>query len=244
MVIGDNPTEIVEKYGAEHKVEPYVKYKYLSANKYQENAIKVLSSILDKFDTLGLTPAVKESLKLRLETLKKLTPFEYYRELTDGMYYDENGNALSEENPDKKYNTCRIGRNFALPLILKDGTETYSALSKDVDWNTMNSANKEAYEAAWELVVDGREPTNDQEKTIYESMKDKEAYFSKFKSKEAYVAYNTNYWNYAYADKDGWVDVDDDGNDEKWILEYYDRFIAKLKPTDLVTIFECSTNDG
>ena len=244
MVVGNNPNQIIEKYGSDYKVEPYVKYKYLDSKKYQDAAIKALSAILDKSDTIGINPALKDGLQNRLETLTKLTAFEYYRELTDGMYYDENGNALSEENPKIKYNTCRLGRNFCTPLKLKDGTESYSALAKDIDWNAMNGANKEVYEAAWELVVDGREPQNEQEKTIYESMKDKEAYFENFKSKDNYVTYSTAYWNYAYADENGWCDVDDDGNEERWINEFYDRFVDKLKPNDLVSIFECSINNG
>ena len=244
MVVGENPKSIVEKYGSEYKTEPYVKYKYLNAKKYQDTAIKALDTMLANIDKIGLPPTTKEALENRLDTIKKLSPFEYYRELTDGMYYDENGNALSEENPNVKYNTCRIGRNFCIPLKLKDGSESYNALAKDVDWDSMNGANKEVYEAAWELVVDRREPLDEQEKTIYESMKDKEAYFSNFKSKEDYVTYSTAYWNYAYADENGWVDVDDNGNEEKWINEFYSRFVENLKPNDLVTIFECSINNG
>ena len=244
MVVGENPKQIVEKYGSDYKSEPYVKYKYLNAKKYQDTAIKAIQTMLDNVDKIGLQQTLKEALQARLDNLSKLTPFEYYRELTDGMYYNENGDALSEDNPNVKYNTCRIGRNFCIPLKLKDGSESYSALAKDVDWDAMNGANKEVYEAAWELVVDGREPQNDQEKIIYESMKDREAYFENFKSKEAYVTYSTAYWNYAYADKNGWVDVDDDGNEEKWINDFFPRFVEKLKPNDLVSIFECSINNG
>ena len=244
MVVGNNPKQIVEKYGSDYKSEPYVKYKYLNAKKYQDTAIKAIKTMLDNVETIGLQPTMKEALQNRLDTLSALTPFEYYRELTDGMYYNEDGDALSEENPNVKYNTCRAGRNFALPLKLKDGTEAYSALAKDVDWGAMNGANKAVYEAAWELVVDGREPQSDDEKTIYEAMKDKEAYFEKFKSKEAYVTYSTAYWNYAYADENGWVDVDDDGNEERWINDFFHRFVENIKPNDLVTIYECSINNG
>ena len=244
MVVGENPKQIIEKYSSQYKVEPYIKYKYLNAETYQKGAIKAINGILKNEDMIGLSPTVKEVLEQRLETLHKLTPFEYYRELTDGLYYNEDGDALSEENPNAKYNTCRIGRNFSLPLKLKDGSEAYSALAKDIDWDSMNGANKDVYGAAWELVVDGRGPQTEEEKTIYEAMKDKDGYFSKFKSKEAYVKYNTSYWNYAYADANGWTDLDDDGNEEKWINEFYDRFITKLNPNDLVTIFECSTNNG
>lgn len=244
MVVGNNPEDIVKKYSSEYKQEPYVKYKYLDAKKYQDAALKTLKAVLDNFDKINMSPHVKEALQERLANISDLSPFEYYRELTDGMYYNENGDALSEENPNIKYNTCRIGRNFAIPLKLKDGTESYSALAKDIDWESMNGANKSVYEAAWELVIDGREPQSDDEKTIYEAMKDKEAYFEKFKSKEAYVTYSTAYWNYAYADENGWVDVDDDGNEEKWINDFFTRFVKNIKPNDLVTIYECSINNG
>lgn len=243
MVVGEQPNELVKKYDKASKIEPYVKYKYLNAKKYQDNAIKVLTKLLENKDVVGLQPTMKESLEKRLETLQMLTPFEYYRELTDGMYYNEDGDALCDDNPNGKYNTCKIGRNFAPPLKLKDGTESYQALAKNVDWEAMNGLNKGIYEAAWELVVEGREPINEEEKSIYESMKDKVAYFSNFKSKENYVTYSTAYWNYAYADKDGWCDVDDANDEERWINDFFPRFVEKLNPNDLVTIFECSVNN-
>lgn len=244
MVVGDDPLKIVEKYGANFKSEPYVKYRYLDAKKYKNNAIKVLSKLLESEDKIGINAQIKSSLKHRLEILKRMSPFDYYRELTDGMFYDDDGNALSEENPDCKYNTCRVGRNFSLPLKLKDGSESYSALSKDIDWEVMNGANKHVYERAWEIVVDGDKPKTEEEETIANSMGDKKSYFSNFSSKEKYVNYCTAYWNYAYVDENGWVDVDDNGNEEEWISEFYSRFVENLKPNDLVSIFECSVNNG
>ena len=75
-------------------------------------------------------------------------------------------------------------------------------------------------------------------------MKDKTTYFSNFKNKEDYVNYSTRYWNYAFVDKDGWIDVDTYGGDEKeWINTFYERFISKLNPNDLITIYECSVNN-
>ena len=158
------------------------------------------------------------------------------------MYYDENGNALSTENPNGHWKTARIGKNFSLPLKLKDGSESYSARCGDIDWDAMNEPT-ELYEAAWEMVVEGREPTNEQEERVYESMKDKLTYFSNFKSKEDYVTYSTSYWNYAFVNKDGWVDMANE-DERKWINNFYDRFIATIDPNDLVTIYECSVNNG
>lgn len=240
MVIGDDPMKIIEKYGADFKVEPYIKYRYLDAKKYHSTAIKTLKQVINNFNSLSIKPNIKETLTNRLENISKLTPFEYYRELTDGLFYDNDGNAISEENPNIKYNTCKKGRNFSLPLILKDGSESYSALVKDIDWEAMNGKNKGIYEAAWEMVMEDRKPQNDIEEQTYNSMKDKTAYFSNFKSKEDYVTYSTSYWNYAYADINGWIDVDDEGDEMKWIKNFYSRFIKNLNPNDLVSIFECS----
>lgn len=242
MVVGDNHKELMDKYSLDLEVDSYVRYEYLKADKYQSNSIKALDNLLSHGDEIGLEPQVKESLERRIKTLKGMTPFEYYRELTEGMYYDENGNALSTENPNGHWKTARIGKNFSLPLKLKDGTESYSARACDIDWDAMNEPT-ELYEAAWEMVVDGREPTNEQEERVYESMKDKSAYFSNFKNKEDYVTYSTSYWNYAVVNKDGWVDMVNE-DERKWINNFYDRFIATLDPNDLVTIYECSVNNG
>jgi hypothetical protein len=242
MVVGDNHKELMDKYSLDLEVDSYVRYEYLKADKYQSNSIKALDNLLSHGDEIGLEPQVKESLERRIKTLKGMTPFEYYRELTEGMYYDENGNALSTENPNGHWKTARIGKNFSLPLKLKDGTESYSARACDIDWDAMNEPT-ELYEAAWEMVVDGREPTNEQEERVYESMKDKSAYFSNFKNKEDYVTYSTSYWNYAFVNKDGWVDMVNE-DERKWINNFYDRFIATIDPNDLVTIYECSVNNG
>ena len=244
MVVGDNHKEIMAKYSIDLEVDSYVKYEYLKADKYLNNSIKALDGILSNADKIGLEPSVKENLSARIKVLKKMTPFEYYRELTDGMYYDNEGNALSTENPEGHWNTARIGRNFSLPLKLKDGTESYSALAKDVDWESMRESPK-LYEAAWEMVMEGREPSDEEEEKVYEAMKDKTTYFSNFKNKEEYVSYSTSYWNYGYVDENGWIDVDSDKSDEKeWINKFYDRFIKNLDPNSLVTIYECTVNNG
>lgn len=241
MVVGDNHKELMDKYSIDLQVDSYVKYEYLKADKYLNNAIKALDNILENADKIGIDQSVKDSLSHRVKILRKMTPFEYYRGLTDGLYYDENGNALTNENPEGHWKTARIGRNFALPLKLKDGSESYSARMDDIDWMAMNEPTA-LYEAAWEMVVDGREPTNEEEERVYQSMKDKTTYFSNFKDKEDYVNYSTSYWNYAFVDENGWKDVDEEGDEKKWINNFFERFIKNLKPNDLITIYECSVN--
>lgn len=242
MVVGDNHKELMDKYSFDLEVEPYVRYEYLKADKYQNNSIKALDNLLNNADKVGLEPQLKEGLERRIKALKKMTPFEYYRELTEGLYYDENGNALTTENPNGHWVTARIGKNFSLPLKLKDGTETYSAKADDIDWWAMNEPTA-MYEAAWEMVMEGREPTNAAEERVYESMKDKTAYFSNFKDKEDYVTYSTSYWYYAFVDKNGWVDMTNE-DEKKWITNFFERFVKNIDPNDTVTIYECTVNNG
>ena len=240
MVVGSNPSSIMEKYDIKKEVEPYVKYKYLDAEKYKKSAIKILENLLENYDKIGIQIASKELLEERLKALKTISTFDYYKELTQGLYYNNNGDAVTTENKDGHWVTARIGRNFALPLKLKNGDETYSALKQDVDWELMHKTNQEVYATTWEMVMEGKEPSTEKEKIIYESMKDKEAYFSNFKNKEAYVNYSTSYWNYAYVDeKNGWIDINST-NSEEWINNFYDRFVKNIKDDELITIFECS----
>lgn len=245
MVVGDNPTDIMEKYNINKEGQPFIKYKYLDAKKYKDSAIKVLEQLIENHDKIGLNGFTKELLEERLKRLKELSIFEYYRELTDGLFYDENGNALSTENKNGQWVTCRIGKHFALPLKLKNGEEKYSAFNKDIDWNAMHQTNQNIYKRAWEMVMENSEPSNSEEEKIFQAMKDKQQYFSNFKDKDAYVNYSTSYWNYAYVDeKKGWIDVNESNNENEWINNFYDRFVKPLNDDDLVTIFECTTNNG
>lgn len=240
MVVGDNPTELMSKYEIGIEVEPYVKYKYKDAEKMRNNAIKLLNGIIKDQEKLGLNPLHIDSLKERLRELKSLTRFEYYKNLVEGYYIDSDGNAISSENPNGKWQTSKIGNNFSLPLILKDGTTSKQALCKDIDWDAMHMVNTITYETVWDLVVEGKEAVTEQEKVLFENMKNQKKYFSRFKNKDEYVIHNCAYWNYAFLSEEGWIDLDDAKSDMVWISEFFDKFITNLNPNDKVTIFECT----
>ena len=239
MVVGDNPDEIIKKYDSALEVEPYIKYYYKDISKYRKKAIKVVQELLFNTDKLSLSQAVKDYFEEKAKVLEKMSDFEYYTSISDGCSYDQDGNALTTENPDGKWGTCRIGRNLCIPLKLKNGTEVLQAKAGDVDWNKMHMVNIDVYTAAWQLFHKEREPETVQEKQIYENIKNQKRYFNGFDCQEDYVNYCCSYWCYAYADKDGWQDADDH-KDYKWITSFYDKFVKKLKPDDMVTIYECS----
>lgn len=242
MVIGDKPDELMAKYDASLKVKPYIKYRYLEAEKMQKNAIKVLKEVVENSKKFGFNKFQSDYFKDKLKNISSLSTFEYYRTITDGLYYDENGNALSEENPNSKWTQYNIGKNFSYPLKLKGGGETYQAFTKDIDWDEMHMSYESVrlFETLWELVVNDDDPSTEQEEQIKKEWSGRKAYFDKFKDKDQFVAHNCAYWNYAYLDKDGWHDVDDEGNELQWVSTFFERFVEKLNDDDKVTIFEYS----
>lgn len=244
LVVGEEPDKVMSLYDMSVEVEPYVKYKYLSASKYKDLSVKAITKLLDERDKIGISKSITEAMRERLSQLTKMSSFDYYKELTDGLMYDKNGNALTTENPKGKWMTSHIGRNFSNPFILKDGTESYSAKKGDIDWDRMVNEKKELYGRAWDLVIDKVEPTSDVDFRIVRSMSKNPSYFSRFKTREEYVSYNTDYWNYAFVTKDTWKDVDDDsmpkGNEVWWINNFFNEFILPLDDNETLSIFECS----
>lgn len=244
LVVGENPSEVMSLYDMSLEVDPYVKYKYLNASKYKDLSIKTITKLLDEKDKIGITQSISNAMRERLSQLAKMSSFDYYKELTDGLMYDKNGNALSTENPNGKWLTSHIGRNFSNPFILKDGTESYSAKKSDIDWDSMINGKKELYGRTWDLIMKIAEPTTDVDFRIIKAMSKNPAYFNKFKTKDEYVSYNTNYWNYAFVTKDGWKDVDNDsvpkGNEVWWINNFFNEFIDPLGDDETLSVYECS----
>ena len=118
MVVGDNPLEMIKKYDATMEVEPYVKYRYDDAGKIKKKAIKLMQDIIDNSDKVSLTNIMIDYLKERIKNLNSISDFEYYSTLTDGLEINSDGDAITTENPDGKYKTCRVGKNLCIPLIL------------------------------------------------------------------------------------------------------------------------------
>lgn len=239
MVVGDNPDELLKKYDSNLKLEPYIKYHYKDAGKLRKKSIKLMQDIIDNKDKTALNDITIDYFKERVNALKNMSDFDYYTCITTGLNFNKDGDAITTENPDGKYKTCRIGKNLCIPLKLKTGKEVLQAKAKDVDWVSMHLINQDVYKAAWELFHKEREPKTETEKTIYENVKNQNRYFENFDSEDKYVEYNCSYWNYAYLDEKGWLDADDHKNYE-WITKFYDKFVKKLKPDDLVTIYECT----
>ena len=128
---------------------------------------------------------------------------------------------------------------FCVPFITLDGNEVFQARKKDIDWNRIHLFGQEIYRRAWEMVMEKSEPMTDQEKNIFENMKNRTAYFEKFKDKKRYVTYATAFWGYAFVDDNKWIDMDSEKDGYDWVSNFYERFIVPLDDNTLLTIYEC-----
>lgn len=246
MVIGENPQELMAKYSIDRKVEPYIKYRYMDASKYRDRAICHLEGLLSQKDGIELPSYLTSLMKSRLSAIKKQSPFEYYQMITNGLYYNEDGDALSTTNPLGFWKTAHIARNFANPLILKDGSQAYMSYAKDIDFQKMDNLKRDIYERTWDLIMGGAIPESESDKQIVEAMQDKTNYLSSFGTKDNYVRYSTKYWNHAVVNEaDGWRDADIlyMGDINEWIENFHSLIIDKLLPDEKVTIYECTICD-
>lgn len=241
MVVGEEPDKLIKQFSKEITVDDYIVYKKNESKRLQENEINVLT----KLKNLGTLSELQDvHISARLEKIQNMNEDEYFFYLTENMKKDSEGNAVSNVNPNGKYNFCTKARRFAIPFKLFDDTETFQARYEDINWNKMHMYNSITYETVWEIFKEGREPKTEEEITLYNNMLTLNNYFDKFNSKDEYVIYNTAFFHYAYVDeKNGWIDMDDENDSVKWITEFYDRFVAPLNNTDLITIYECRDID-
>ena len=130
---------------------------------------------------------------------------------------------------------------FSMPFITLGGKEQFQAKKNEIDWDKIHLNGGNVYERVWEMVFEDSEPRDDNERNMYENMKNLTTYLKKFETKENYMLSNTAFWGYAFLSKEtGWVDARNEENQFKWMKEYYDRFIKDLPEDTLLTIFECS----
>ena len=241
MVVGESPDELMKPYDMGLKVEPYVKYRYLDADDLKEKAIKVTQGVIDNASLLKLSKYQVDYMNEKLKALRGMSSFEYYTYLTNGLLYDKDGNALTEENPNGKWDKYNLGANFSYPLKLIDGTEKYQSVASEVDWSSMhyNPKSVQYFERVWELLMGHDEPKGEDDVKLMSLWENKKNYLSNFKDKDAFVSHNCAYWCYAYLDKDGWKDFDTE-KDPDWVTSFYERFVAKIGDDETITIFEFS----
>lgn len=237
IVAGKNPEKLMATYDSNNKVERYVVYEYAKAAEYQRKKIEAYKTLLDA----DISEADKQFVRDCIEEWEGMTPEDFFLDISAGYDFDEEtGDAVSTDNPDGKFISYKKVPRYAEPFILKDGKTDYTARKKDIDWSRMHLANTEPHEIAWDTVIEHKKPKTDEERTIYENMKDKVWYFNLFKDKDEFIKSVTSFWGTAFlSEETGWVELESHIPQFKWVREYYDRFIAPLPEGTVLTMYEC-----
>ena len=89
------------------------------------------------------------------------------------------------------------------------------------------------------MVMGNRKPETEEEKIIYENMKNRTEYFEYYGDIDTYVASNTAFWGYAFVTEDKWLELTDGVSQIKWVTEFYDNFIKNLPENTLISVYEC-----
>lgn len=238
VAVGDNVNELLKIYDINYNIQQYLVYEFKKAKQYKEKHINILKESLKYIKDIQ----EKNTIQKRITWCCHMSDIDFYTWLTYGYDIDEKtGNAYYTFNKEGKYDSCNIAKHFAIPLIDKNGRETYQALKKDVDWDKTHMDNQEVYEFVWDSVMNDKKPYTENEKKLYENMKNRTPYLSSFKNKETYVASNTSFWGYAFfSERTKWVEPSEHENQYEWIMNFFDRFITPLKDDEKITIYECT----
>lgn len=233
VVAGENPEKLISTYDSNIKVEKYVVYEFAKADEYKRKKIDAYKTLLDA----DISDSDKQFVKNCIDEWEGMSPTDFFLDISAGYDIDsETGDAVSTENPNGKYITINIPPKYIKGFSLKNGTSAFSALKEDIDWEPDITPHK----VAWETVVEHKAPVTDEEKKIFENMKDKNWYFSLFKDKEDFIKSVTSFWATAFLSEDtGWVELESHIPQFKWTKEFYDRFIAPLSEKTLLTMYEC-----
>lgn len=240
IVAGDNPEELLAPYDNSKNKSRNVVYKYKDREKLKKIYLSCRAADLEQ----ATSAEEKDMIKNDIADIEQMSPEEFYYDYTGDYALDDNtGDAIEYKNPNGKWDSAAIGKVFALPFELLDGTRAYQAKVGDIDWGKMHGNGKEIFERAWDMVMNGEKPNTDTEKTIYENMKNRTGYFRKFGDKETYVASNTAFWGFAFlSDMTGWKELDENVDQFTWMTNFYDVFIKTLPPDTLLSIYECRRN--
>lgn len=242
LVIGDEPEDIIKKYSLSTTVDKHLKIKRDDAQKLLNKHIKTIKQFLES-DKIKLTDNQKNYFKELYLSYKEMDDFDYFLEITKGCTYDEEtGDAYTTENPDAKFQTYYMDEKcpFAEPFYLNDGTISYSAKIKDIDWGKMHMNHEKVAlcKRVWELMVGGEQPKTNQEEQIVKNWENNVTYFNNFNSCEEYTIHTCSYWNYGVTDGKKFTEVDYTVSDKEWVATFYDKYIKDLNPETLLTVCE------
>lgn len=241
-----NVDALMEPYGSEYEVEPYIDRPHEEILRDLRNAIG-FSLIRDE------TPDFEErfGIDINKALLGQYTDEELFEHATstyyDGEEFNECGDLISTYNPDAMWDWWVVGGRWADKILLKDGTFCDRAYCRDIDFKHLGKMTPEQYamhKRWWDYFINGNSsaPISAEEKDRFDTFwcggkgKKKEAWLKEhgYPSFEEWIASLEVFTTAGFLSTEtGWVEVDDDP-------EGFQEFLktAEANPDAMLTIVD------
>ena len=231
-----------------------------------------------KYETGCTNSGHMEYIRKTFPKILEMTDEELYQ--NEIKHYDSSeigptGEIYSTYNPDSKWDWYEIGGRYAGMLRVKEGTPVHEpnfswgtesdemekiiaefgadfAVAGTVDFTKLHRTEENYNDSIryWELIVEGAEPTNDDERemTKFDFYKP-QFYVDRYGDKETYANCQSSFSTWAVLMDGVWYEKGEMGmfamsgetHDEAvdWEMNYYDRFIKNLPNKSILTIVDC-----
>jgi hypothetical protein len=211
----------LSKYDKNIPVSPYVAYKYSERSKIKEVALQTYSELYKKFTSeKDFQPVFSGLLLMKLQDIEEMTDEEYFEDIAKGMKYDENGDAITEENPNGKLSEL-LEPCLLTAVPLKD--TYFKCKVSELYPYKVNIFEQKKCEERWDDIMSGE----------YAPMV-KESLISRYGNKETYVKVMMEpmFYNAFVSESTGWLEQSDE-DQIQWVINFRERFIKNL-PEDTI----------
>lgn len=236
LVIGDVSLETLnQKFNINTKVEPYIKYKFEDREMLWKNRKDIFQGLINTNDE-SIPENVKTQMKDFISEIENSEDPAFYHfnsliKRGNICKIDENGNALTDENPNGKFISLSDvpDERFALFFLLKNGTQSYDCVKSDVDWEKLdkNPQDVNYYSVMWDLVKGDREPQNDIERRGLNNLMMVPKALDQFTDSEQYSKFSSSFAANSVTDGEMWEESDFKHR-FNWTIEFCDKYIKKL----------------
>lgn len=175
--------------------------------------------------------------------------YTYLREDTDDKDYDEEGNELSTDNPNSKWDWYQIGGRWSSTFKTKDGQQVNRCRLGDLD----TDFDEKEYNRSirfWEVVVEGDAIKDGEDEEDFLTFHETNYYTERYKTKENFAKCNASFHTYSIITPDGkwhepgrmgWWGVShaSDEDSVNWALNFKKNFIDTFDADYEICLVDC-----
>lgn len=206
----------LSQYDITKQVPLYIVYHYNKRHDIHMQAIKMYQEHVNNLSSETQDSIYGIVMKNKLQDIIEMTDEEYFEEITKGMKFDKEGNALTSVNPNGKYRVLQEAKeNTAMPLC----GNSFQCLVSDIKKPIPDDVFIEKCSDLWDKNVNN-------------------GYLEVYKNKETFIKFLSEflYYNAFVSESTGWVEQID-SDPVEWVLNFREKFIDKLPKNTKLKVF-------